>query len=186
MGLFDWLKDNLKTYGYIVSFVDYGLINHPKYLLNKKDNTNYLFNKNHNMDLFIFIDTCLINDENNIYPYIKNIKYNPYIYLKKLYNEEYIEYLLIKNQYLGLWNEHDIIEWFNNFENNKLSKNNFFYKGIVYEMMQILCIYNQNIFCKIYNIPCFELFIDNDIVKLIKLNLHYENKTIIYLLESLI
>ena len=174
---------NLKTYGYIVSFVDYGLINHPKYLLNKKDKTNYFFNKNHNMDLFVFIDTCLINDEKNIYPYIKSKKQNPYLFLKKLYEENYIEYLLTKNIYLGLWNNDEIIEWFNDFENNNLSKNNYFYQGIAYEMMQLLCISNRDLFCNIFNISYFDLFIDDDIVKLIKLNLHDEYKTIIELLK---
>jgi serine/threonine protein kinase len=174
---------NLKTFGYIVSFIDYGSINHPKYLLNKKDKTNYLFNKNHNIDLFIFIDTCLINDENNVYSHIKSTKYNPYLFLRKLYNDEYLQYLLIKNQYLGLWNNDDIILWFEQFENDKLSKNKYFYKGIVYELLQILCIDSRKVFCELLNIPYFELFIDDDIAKLIKLNLYNENKTIIELLK---
>ena len=47
--------------------MDSKILINDKYLLNRKDKTNYLFNKNHNMDLFVFIDTCLINDENNVY-----------------------------------------------------------------------------------------------------------------------
>ena len=52
-------------------------------------------------------------------------------------------------------------------------------------MMQLLCINSRNIFCKIYNVPYFKLFLDDDIVKMIKLNLHNEDNTIIYLLELL-
>ena len=170
----------INTYGYIVSLIDYGMVNHKKFIKNKND---LLFDIEHNMDLFLFIDTCLINDEKNIFPYIKNIKHNPYLFLKKLYDEDYIEYLLTKNQYLGLWNDIDLIDWFNKFENDNLSKNNYFYKGIAYEMMQLLCINNRNVFCEIFNIPHFELFIDNDIVQMIKLNLNNEEKTLIYLLK---
>jgi hypothetical protein len=174
---------NLETYGYIVSFIDYGLINHPKYLLNKKDKINYLFNKYHNMDLFVFIDTCLINDEINVYSHIKNKAKNPYIYLKELFDEYYMEYLLIKNQYFGLWNDIEISDWFNKFENDNLPRNKLYYQGIAYEMMQLLCINNRDIFCKIFKIPHFELFIDDDIVRMIKLNLYHEDKTIIELLK---
>jgi len=174
---------NIKTYGNIISLIDYGSINHPKYLLNKQDKTNYLFNKNHNIDLFIFIETCLINDENNVFPYVKNIKKGSYLFLKKLYKNEYVEYVSIKNQFLGLWNNEDVILWFDQFENNKLSKNKYFYRGIVHEMMQLLCINNRKIFCNILNIPHFDSFVEDDIIKIIKLNLYNENKTIIELLK---
>jgi hypothetical protein len=174
---------NLKSYGHIVTFIDYGMINHTKFLLNKKDEKDYIFNKNHNMDLFIFIDTCLINDNQNIHPYIKYKKNILYKYFKKLYEKYYIDYLIIKNQYLGLWNDNNITEWFNKFEQNKLSVNLFLYKGICFELIQLLCIYNRDIFCKTFEIPYFKLFIDDDIVKIIKLNLYDEDKTIIELLK---
>lgn len=175
----------LKTYGHIISLIDYGLINHKKYLT-KKDYNNLKFDITINIDLFIFIETCLINYQYNVLKYIKNIKKKTiYLYFKKLYNDYYNEYLLLKIQYLGLWNDDKTKLWFDLFENNKLTLKKQTFNGIIYEMLQLLCIFNRKIYCKLLNIPYFDLFIDDEIVQTIKLNLHNEDKTIIYLLNLL-
>lgn len=147
---------NIKSYGYQFSIIDYGMILHNRFELNRKDKKKHKNNLKYDGDLSKFFIYTLLNirfaikeSKDKLIKYLLTDKY--YLYQK-------IKYIILQI-YPTLKNK------FKEFENNK-KINNILYNQII----QFIAIYDKKFLCKMFNKRYKPNLINDYILEQIKIN----------------
>jgi hypothetical protein len=156
------LLDNIKipSYGYQFSFIDYGLILHKSFILNKKEKKKIIRYKTYNWDLNNFIIKALLHIK-----YAKNAK------TKK--REEFMSFFY--QNYKSLFERISLIIK-TNFDKIKSDKM-LYYMTIIY-----VGIYNKNILKEFFRKSDLDQKIDSNIIEFIELNINDYDKILNYLI----
>lgn len=164
-----------KSYGYQISFIDYGLILNNRFQLDNKERKDYDLLLEHNYDLGMILIHLMEAR------YIFKDKDKRVNFVKKLYENKTL-YLRIKNLIL---NDHPYLEkYYKHFEKDQDRIAFFLY----FEIVQYVLIYDKKLLSSAFKKRYEPNFLDQNILEYIKLNMinyTYYYKIIIYLLEQL-